>query len=153
MVARFTSKRDPWLVALCLASAIGAAGAAVALVVSDSGTVTKVLFSALCFGAAVFVGSLLARTYYELSDGKLEVRHGPLRWSIPYAAIESVAPERSYSASASLSTERFLVKYGPGKSSVEISPADRSGFLRALAVASTSLEPKGNSLVRRANRS
>ena len=151
MVARFTSRRDPWLVALSLASAIGAIGAAVALVVSNAGPVTKVMFATLCFGAALFIGSLLARTYYELSDGKLEVRHGPLRWSIPYSAIESVIPERSCTSRASLSTERFSVNYGPGKSTVEISPADRSGFLRSLATASTCLEPKGNGLVRRAN--
>jgi hypothetical protein len=151
MAARFIARRDPWLVALCLASAIGAVGAAAALIVSKAGPVTKVVFATLCFGAALFIGSCLARTYYELSDGKLEVRHGPLRWSIPYSAIESVAPEHSYRSSAALSAERFSVNYGPGRSTIEISPSDRSGFLSALAATSTCLEPKGNALVRRTN--
>ena len=116
-MARFSSKRDPWAVVLLPATAIGASGAAVALLVSDAVPVTKLLIATVCFAAALFIMSLLLRTYYELTDGRLEVRHGPFRWSISifYNRVRDVGPQLRFFGAA-LSVERFMVRYRPGYS-------------------------------------
>ena len=150
-MARFRSKRDPWAVALLLAGAVGAASAAALLLMTETPLLAKCAYFVICLGAASFLVSLLVRTYYDLDHDRLEVRHGPLRWSIPVSEITSVAPERSMASSAALSMDRFKIEFGPSRSTLEVSPADRSGFLAALAAESTGLELRGNALVRRSS--
>ena len=87
------------------------------------------------FGVLI-VGSIYAGVifpfYYELEDENLLIRFGCVRSRIPYHSIKKVTPTRNPISSPALSLDRLYVDTG-NVLSVNISPADKSRFLKYLA--------------------
>jgi len=77
------------------------------------------------------VAWIFAGTSYRVSDTTLAVRSGPIRVTVPLAAIRRVTRTRSVLSAPALSLRRLEVQYGR-HSTVVISPNDESGFLDAL---------------------
>ena len=147
-VTVFRSKVDAWLVALVFVSlALATAGAAIAAVTAGEARVWLGLAFFLAVGG--FVAWLFATTRYELDGRTLTARSGPLRWRVDVGTIASVTPSRNPLSSPALSLDRLDVRFGKGKR-ILLSPADRDGFLRALARADPALERKGDGLQRSA---
>ena len=90
------------------------------------------MFVAVCAGGGTFALLLLLRTHYELGNGRLQVQHGLLHWSIPVKEIHAVTRVRGLASSAALSRERLKVNYGNGHASIEIAPQDQRAFVGAL---------------------
>ncbi len=131
---RFGSARDASSISLLLAAAVLAVVGALALATGTAAPLLKAGLVLILLAAAVFVLSLLLGTRYDLTETSLEIRHGPLSWSIPLDAIRTVTPVRNLAASAALSRDRLRIRYGDGFAEIYISPADRAGFLRELQV-------------------
>ncbi len=128
----FRSKVDWWLVPL-LCVAPGASVFAVADgVVRGDGRELMTGVIAMGITAVVYLG-LVFPVRYGIGEGKLVVRFGLCRQSIPLEEIREVHRTRSPISSPALSLDRLRVRYGEGMfKAVMISPADREGFLREL---------------------
>ncbi|MGH9535987.1 MAG: PH domain-containing protein [Terriglobales bacterium] len=131
MAPRFPSKIDRWFwVVLAAPAVVAALGVAVP-------AWPALGIAALLFG---FLLWLAADTWYEVGDGELRVRCGPLRWRIPLGAIDGVdeapSPEARIASGPALSLHRMIVRYhdGGGVAELAVPPADRAGFLAALGV-------------------
>ncbi len=84
---------------------------------------------------------------YGVGGGRLVVRFGIARSTVDLATITSVEPTRSVLASPALSLDRLALRSGAHASTAAIvSPADREGFLDAIA-AETRLVRSGERLV------
>lgn len=87
-------------------------------------------------GATVLVLGLLfsifTRTHYTVAHGELRVVSGPFRRTIPLSEISNIEASRNPLSSPALSLDRLKISYG-NKKYVLISPADKSGFLSAVA--------------------
>lgn len=75
--------------------------------------------------------SVLAATWYTVTDTALIVRCGLFRWSVPLADITALEPTQDVLSSPALSLDRLRVDYGPGRS-LMISPRQREAFRAAL---------------------
>ena len=75
--------------------------------------------------------SVLLNTSYTVDRGVLKARSGPLCWKVPLDQIQSVEMTRSALSSPALSLDRLRIRYGKGRF-ILVSPADKSGFLRAI---------------------
>jgi membrane protein YdbS with pleckstrin-like domain len=125
----FRSRVDAWLVAVMF----GVPAAVLAFVlwrVPPQGGAHAVVVVAVVVPLALPLW-LVASTRYQLSDHTLRIASGPFRWTVPIAEIASITPTRNPLSSPALSLRRLEIRYGPGRS-VQISPADQEGFLRAL---------------------
>jgi hypothetical protein len=105
-------------------------------------------------GAALVVAAGLAimlfPVVYQVTTTDLIVRSGLRAWTIPLDSIERVTPTNNPLSSPAWSLDRLRVDYrkqGVGKM-VLISPNDKAGFLRALAMRSPGLELRGDRLLR-----
>jgi hypothetical protein len=76
------------------------------------------------------LGSMLVGTHYTVDGDTLRVACGPFRWKVPIDSIESVEATRNPLSSPALSLDRLRIRYG--KRRIIISPADKSGFLKAI---------------------
>lgn len=127
----FKSAVDWWYYVIVLVTS----GAALLAVVPVIGTGRP---GSIVFGATLLLVTaglplwLLFTTEYEIAQQMLKIRSGPFRWSIPVASISSVADSHSVISSPALSLRRLKVSYGRGKT-ILVSPADRDGFLAAIA--------------------
>jgi hypothetical protein len=94
----------------------------------------------------IFIIWLMTPLYYEITQSELNVRSGPMRWSIPLKSIAEVCLTRSPLSSPALSLDRLLIKYenGKGASELMISPKDQIAFLQELADAEPRLKMLGN---------
>lgn len=124
----FPSKRDRWLVAVLIGSALLALVAAAVLLVRPSWT-GWLLAAWLLLSMVVMVSVL--RTEYRVGAGRLVVQSGPFRSTIPLDEIVSVEPAWSLVAAPALSRDRLLILTARGRACM-VSPQDRDGFLRAL---------------------
>lgn len=121
------SKVDAWLVVVTALTSVASAAAAVVMI-REGGVPTIVLLPVtLLLGAGLPLWILLG-TRYELSPGRLLIRCGPFRWTVPLNEIRAVTPTRNPLSSPALSLDRLRIDYGRG-SSVMISPRDQARFL------------------------
>jgi len=127
---RFAAKRDGWLVALLWCASLADFGVAAWLWLGLRGAPAFV--APLLLAAGAFQLHVLYATDYTLEADALRIRASFFRWRIPLAAIESIEPTRNPLSSPAPSLDRLLIRYGGGRR-VMISPADKAGFLRALA--------------------
>ena len=127
----YASKIDTWLLVLLIGSALVALIAAAVAVASDPRRWPLALF-VIAIGVVLPVW-LLATTRYVLEGDHLTILSGPFQWRMPVADITSVTPTRSPVSSPALSLDRLRIEYDHGRA-VMISPADKDGFVRALAV-------------------
>ena len=144
MRTRFESKVD-WWIGLLLAS-----GPVVVLV-----TLLPAVFTGavgvgpflLSLGICpVIYGVLIFPMYYELDGEALVIRFGLVRSRVDYRDIKRVVPTRNPVSSPALSLDRLHVDAGSSLGP-NISPADKSGFLDALAERTAHLRREEDALV------
>lgn len=128
---RFKSKVDRWivvLIVLVIIMQIVAIGSA-ALQASDPlGTTAMILTMIAVVALLVW---LLTGTHYTVDGNTLRVVAGPFRWKVPVDQITSVEATRTWLSSPALSLDRMRIRYG-NKRVIVISPADKTGFLKAI---------------------
>jgi hypothetical protein len=83
---------------------------------------------------------LLFGTRYYLSDEKIDIRCGPMGWTVPIAEIESISPSETRLSGPALSLDRLLIRYSQTKEIV-ISPEPRKAFLEQLEFRRKQLRP------------
>ena len=76
---------------------------------------------------------LLFSTRYTVSETTLQIRSGPMSWTIDRNEIHSITPTRSALSSPALSLDRLEIRYGD-TGMVMVSPKDKEGFLAALGM-------------------
>jgi hypothetical protein len=137
----FRSKIDLWLVAVLAAAMALPFLEAMEALRSGSDSLPHLLIFVLLGG---FFLSLLLSTKYTVSGDTLLVQSGLFRWRIVRSEITKIVPSRSIISSPALSLDRLRVDYANGRKSVLISPKDKEGFLKAIAVTSQRPNPSLN---------
>jgi Bacterial PH domain len=127
---RFVSKRDAWIVAVLWTASLVDFGVAAKLWRGDG--VAPAFVAPLLLAAGLFQLHVLYATDYTVEGDTLLVRASLFRWRISLAAIESIEPTRNPLSSPACSLDRLLIRQGGGRR-VMVSPADKEGFLRAIA--------------------
>jgi hypothetical protein len=79
---------------------------------------------------------LLLSTKYTVTSDALVVQSGPFRWRIVKNEITKIVPSKSIISSPALSLDRLRIDYARGRNSILISPKDKDGFLKAIAITS-----------------
>lgn len=129
---RFGSKIDTWLLLLLIGAIAGQILALWAVWPGDLTNAAKAAVAVLLVAGVLLVVSLLLRTHYTVSDGQLHIVSGPFAWTIAIADITAIEPSRNPLSSPALSLDRLKISHGPGKY-ILVSPADKDGFLKAIA--------------------
>ena len=124
------SKVDAWLVVVTALTSAASAAAAVVMIREGGVPAVVMVPVTLLLGAGLPLWILLG-TRYELTPGRLLIRCGPFRWTVPLKEIRAVEPTRNPLSSPALSLDRLRIDYGRG-SSVMISPRDQARFLADL---------------------
>ncbi len=125
-----SSKVDTWLILVAALAAGASVGVAVALLREGGVPVVVMVPVMVVLGAGLPLWTLFG-TRYELTPGRLRIRCGPFRWTVPLNEIRAVTPTRNPLSSPALSLDRLRIDYGRG-SSVMISPRDQARFLAEL---------------------
>jgi PH (Pleckstrin Homology) domain-containing protein len=135
MAQMFPSKRDAWLVAVIWIAGALLAGTAWIPVVAGPFGALRVPLALVHLGAAAFAFWVLYGTGYSVGERELLVRSGPFRWRIPIDAIASITPTTNPISSPACSLDRLRIAYRGvrGARALLVSPADKAGFLAALA--------------------
>lgn len=128
---RFHSKIDRWILVLLIVvivvQVIAVGGAA--LQAGDPLATTGLIMTMIAIiGLMVW---LLVGTHYTVDGNTLRIVSGPFRWKIAIDTITTVEATKSPISSPALSLDRIRLRYGNNRS-VMISPADKTGFLRAI---------------------
>jgi len=148
----FPSKRDTWIVAVIwLSIAVLIAGARVTLR-SPAPFAARVSLSGVMLLAGAFSLWVTYATRYTVTATEILVRSGPLRWRVPLAAITSIVPSSNPLSSPAVSLDRLRVAHRGANGRARallLSPADRAGFLAAVAARCPSLALVGDRLVPR----
>jgi hypothetical protein len=148
---RFPSRRDLWITVLIWVAAVAIVIIGGERLVNPGPVVGRLLVAGLCLGMAGFTVWILYSTFYELTDEKLIIRTGPIRYVVKLEAIQQVTPSRSPLSSPALSLDRLRVRYRGGGTGVLISPEDKQGFLRALVERCPQLELAGDRAISGSN--
>lgn len=128
---KFKSKVDTWLLVVLVAGIAGQVFALASVLVQRiAGTEKTVVVSLLLVGI-LLMASVLLRTHYTVSDGRIRIVSGPFFWTIPVAEIDEVSDSRSLLSSPALSLDRMRIRYR-GNRYILVSPKDKNGFLEAI---------------------
>lgn len=102
------------------------------------------------FGALLALLLTTCPLNYEINESELVARSGFMRWRVPLAGIQQVAPTRSAASAPAWSLDRLRVEYLRGSRSraLLVSPSDKWAFMRDLADAAPGLELRGDRVVR-----
>jgi hypothetical protein len=125
-----SSKVDTWLILVAALAAGASVGVAVALLREGGVPVVVMVPVVVVLGTGLPLWTLFG-TCYELTPGRLRIRCGPFRWTVPLNEIRAVTPTSNPLSSPALSLDRLRIDYGRG-SSVMISPRDQARFLAEL---------------------
>jgi hypothetical protein len=147
-VESFRSKYDAWLVALVLGAVPVLWSATLTAWHDPEPAWRPVVSGVLALLATVTLLWTLIVMRYDVTGATLEIRSGPLRWSIPIASIRSVEPSREAWSSPAWSLDRLRVT--ATDRTMLISPRDKAGFIGALAARDAGLQRDGERLVRSA---
>ncbi len=134
MDIRYESKKDRWLVILIWITAFVMLAAAFVFLHAPVPTPIRLLVPVIFIIVSFLMLWTLYGTYYVLTERELVIRSGPFRWLIPLDSITEVSSTRNPQSSPACSLDRLLLLYGPRGSSIMISPEDRDGFVRNLAL-------------------
>lgn len=127
----FKSKVD-WWVRLLLGLAVAGMFVGIAVAILEGADPLGITVTILaCIAGLAFIVWMLIATHYTVDRGTLIVRAGPMRWKIPIGEITAVEPTRSPLSSPALSLDRLRIRYGNNRR-IMISPADKTGFLKAI---------------------
>ena len=94
----------------------------------------------------LYWGVVLPMRYTVRAD-HIEIRFGMARTRVPYSKIEGIVPTRNPISSPALSLDRLHIQAGSAMGP-NISPADKAGFLQAVADRVSHLKVEGDKLVR-----
>ena len=128
---RFKSKVDRWvrvLLIFVILTQIFAIGAAALQADDPMGTTVLIL---VAIGVVALMLWLMTGTHYTVDRNTLKIVSGPFRWRVPIDQITSVESTRNPLSSPALSIDRIRIRYGKNRR-IMISPADKSGFLKAI---------------------
>jgi hypothetical protein len=144
----YRSKRDTWVMLTFALAIIFPVALGVFLLIASPARLASWLLIGTGIAVGIVIYWLSSPLYYEITESKLNVRSGPMRWIIALESIDEVYPTRSPLSSPALSLDRLLIKYenlqGPG--ALMVSPEDQTAFLKALAAAEPRLKLVGNAL-------
>ncbi len=101
----------------------------------------------LMLAADALVAWIYLGTHYSIREEQLRIQCGPFRWQVTLGEIRSVLPSGSMLSSPALSLDRLEIRHGR-QGSILVSPAERMGFLEALARASPGLVASAGGLRR-----
>lgn len=130
----YPSKVDTWIFAL-IAVAIGSMIAGMGFSLAQEGLLRFIQGAFVVFGIIGFLVWILLGTGYTLESDQLVARSGPFSWKILLADITSIEPSKGYmrlKSGPSMSMDRLTITYRGGKR-LNISPADKQGFLKEIA--------------------
>jgi hypothetical protein len=147
----YSSKKDWWLFGLVWGLTLGLLAAGLLSALAPFGN--PALGWELVRAGAVTMLVLLLTTYplnYEITQTELVARSGFMRWRVPLANIQEVAPSRSAASAPAWSLDRLRVEYlkGGRTRALLVSPSDKRGFMRDLADAAPGLELRGERVMR-----
>jgi hypothetical protein len=148
----FPSKRDGWLVVVIWVSVAGMAMALPIVAGAPGSVLARLAFAAILLGSGVSSIWVLYATRYTVGATDLDVRSGPFRWRVPLATITSVTPSKNPLSSPACSLDRLRVAYRSASGRERrllLSPADKAGFLAAIAARVPTLTLAGDRLVPR----
>ena len=147
----YSSKKDWWLFGLAwgVGPALIAAGLFNVLAPFGNPALGWTLVRA---GGGTLLAVLLT-TYpldYDITATELVARSGFMRWRVPLANVQEVAPTRSAASAPAWSLDRLRVEYlkGDKTRALLVSPSDKRAFMRDLADAAPGLELRGDRVVR-----
>ncbi len=127
----FRSKIDLWLILVLVAAAVLPLIQAVAALRDGSNWLPDVLIFGLLGG---FLYWFVISTKYTVNKDTLLVQSGPFRWRIARNEITKISASKSILSSPAMSLDRIRIDYAGGRNSILISPKDKDGFLKAIAV-------------------
>jgi hypothetical protein len=147
----YRSKKDWWLVGLVWGSVLAVLAVGLFNVLARAGE-PRLGWALLRAGIAAFA-VVLVTTFplnYEIAGEELVARSGVLRWRVPLASIQEVAPSRNPASAPTWSLDRLRVEYVKDGSerALFVSPEDKAAFMRDLVDAAPGLELRGDRLVR-----
>ncbi len=144
----FHSKRDLWIVILIWAGMLAAAFAAVVQFRSGAPLLQRLLILGTSVVVVAVVLSMVYNSRYTLGTTDLQVSCGPIRYTIPLAAIDLVRPSRNPLSSPAASLDRLLIRWDDGRKRVLISPQDKMAFMDEVQSRCAHLARVGDELVR-----
>ena len=127
---RFKSKIDRWLLYLLIAVMVFEVVVMSAAATQADSPLEATFLIVAALVIVALLGSMLMGTHYTVDGNTLRIACGPFRWKVPVDAIESVEPTRNPLSSPALSLDRLRIQYG--KRRILVSPADKTGFLKAI---------------------
>jgi hypothetical protein len=148
----FPSKRDAWIVAVIWLSTAALVAGANVMLGSPGPFAARVALAAFMLLSGAFSLWVTYGTRYGVAATEIVVRSGPLRWRVPLAAITSIVPTSNPLSSPAVSLDRLRVVYRGANGrerALMLSPADKGGFLAAVAARCPSLTLSGDRLVPR----
>lgn len=128
---RFKSKIDRWLLYMLIAVMVFEVVVLGIAATQADGPVAALSIVVAALLIVALIGSLLIRTHYTVTGSTLRIASGPFSWTVPIDQIESVKATRNPVSSPALSLDRLQIRYGNGRR-VMVSPADKTGFLKAI---------------------
>lgn len=142
----FPSRVDRWFVAVVFAAAATPLGAAGWLAMQ--GRFSGVLLLAAWGGAMIALTAWLGFPCgYAFADEGIEVRSGPLRWTVPYPAIRAAGPTWVPLPGPAWSLRRVRLDFADGF--ILVSPDAREVFISELAERCPHLMRRGAGLAKR----
>lgn len=132
----FRSKIDIWLVALFAVETVAVLAIGFAIALSSGGIGGWSAFLIMLAAASLPIWLVFVwPTEYMVDGNELRIRRGRFsRWTVALDSIISIEPSSSLLSGPVLSLDRLEIKYGMGES-VQVSPKDKDGFLRAVGYA------------------
>ena len=131
IVTRFRSKIDSWLLVLLVFAIVGQVFAIVAVMSGDASGPEKMIVVAITVAGILLVASVLLRTHYTVSDGRVRIVSGPFAWTISISEIDDITESNNILSSPALSLDRLKISYRHNRH-ILVSPADKKGFLKAI---------------------
>lgn len=128
---RFKSKIDRWILVVLILSIMLVVMAMIAVARQPGDPVETTIVIFMFIGIIGLIVWPLVSTYYMVHGNTLRIVAGPFRWRIAIDTITTVEATRSPWSSPALSMDRLRLRYGNNRC-VLISPADKTGFLRAI---------------------
>jgi hypothetical protein len=130
-VVKFRSKIDSWLLVLLIIAVAGQVFALIAVISGDGPASAKLVVVPITVLGVLLIGSIMLRTHYTVSSGRIRIVSGPFVWTIAISEIVNITESHSPWSSPALSLERLRITYSHNKQ-ILVSPDDKKAFLKAV---------------------
>jgi hypothetical protein len=153
MEQTFVSKRDRWIVVVIWLSIAALIAGARAALGAPGLLAARIALAGFMLASALFSLWVTYGTGYTVTAAEIRVRSGPFRFRVPLATLASITPSSSPLSSPAVSLDRLRIAYRDAQGrarALMVSPADKAGFLAAVATRCPSLVRGGDRLVPRA---